>query len=732
MASEPALPAESHTGGWSSSNTFRLLTCGQGRRAAIVVTLLLAVFDVWLGERYWSPVRYRIFDAYQRVFPRQPQRRPVVVVDIDEPTLAKLGQWPWPRTRLAQLIDATTQLGALAVGLDMIMPEPDRQSPSMLIDDRPDLPLTLRDELARLPSNDAILAETLRRVPSVIGRVGMSGGENDAQPSRGQTPVRMHGDLSIALVEAYDGHLSNVSPIEEAASGRGYLNDVRDTDGVVRAMPLLVVVNGELAPTFALELLRVAFGEPLYNVYGGPHGVRGVQIGTSFIATDPDGRIRLYYAQADSTDRRRRISALAILNSEVEANALVNHVAIIGVTGIGITDVVTTPVAARMEGVEVQAQAIENMLDGTRLVRPLLASWLELGLFLSVAAVLMALVPRLGPGSGVAVLLIASSALIAGSLISFVHWKMLLDPSFPVVGNAAILGVLVTAAFAAVAEKRRELQAELEAARLERARRDGELRAARAIQMGIVPAPGAIAGLPGNIAFHALLEPAEEVGGDLYDAFMLDGDNFFFLIGDVAGKGVPASLFMVLSKTLCKHAVLRDHVPLATLMTMVNAAISRDNPTNLFVTALAGIIDVRSGVMELCSAGHEAPILLRASEPPHVLDSAGGPALCMLEDFAYAGGRVQLHGGDMLVMISDGVTEAQDATQHFYGLPRVLAWLTVMQSNTTKWQSVETVCQGLYTDVQRFANGAVQADDITIMAIGFSGPLPALPSSPSG
>ena len=147
---------------------------------------------------------------------------------------------------------------------------------------------------------------------------------------------------------------------------------------------------------------------------------------------------------------------------------MVNHVAIIGVTGIGITDVVTTPVAARMEGVEVQAQAIENILDGTRLVRPLLAPWLELGLFLSVAAVLMALVPRLGPGFGVAILLIAASALITGSLISFIHWKMLLDPSFPVVGNAAILGVLVTVAFAAVAEKRRELQAELEAARLER------------------------------------------------------------------------------------------------------------------------------------------------------------------------------------------------------------------------------------------------------------------------
>ena len=698
----------------------------------MVVALLLAVFHVWLGEQYGGPVRHRIFDAYQRAFPRQPQGLPVVIVDIDDASLAKLGQWPWPRTRLAQLIEATSHLGALAVGLDMIMPEPDRLSPSVLIDDRPDLHLALRDELAKLPSNDAILAETLRRVPSVVGRVGMHDGKNRARPSTGQTPVRVHGDLSIAYVQSYDGHLSSVFPIDEAAFGRGYLNATPDADGVVRAVPLLLAVDGELAPTFAPELLRVAVGAPFYSVYGGPHGVQGVKIGTSFIPTDPDGRLRLYYALPDSTDRRRRVSALAILNREVKPNVLANHVAIIGVTGVGLSDVWATPVAALMEGVEVQAQVIENILDGTRLVRPSLALWLELGLFLSVAAVLIAFVSRLGPGSGMAVSLMAAGAVIMGSLSSFVHWKVILDPSFPIIGNALILGVLGTAAFAASNQKRRQLQAEIEAGRLEKVRRDGELRAARDIQMGMVPNPRAIAGLPGNIAFHALLEPAEEVGGDLYDAFMLDGHHFFFLIGDVTGKGVPASLFMALSKTLCKYAALREHVPLAPLMALVNAAISRDNPANLFVTALAGIIDVHSGAMELCSAGHQAPILLRAGEPPCVLEATGGPALCVLEDFPYAAEPIQLHPGDVLLMITDGVTEAQDPAQHFYGLQRALAWLTVMQNTDMKWQSVEAICQGLYAEVNRFAGGAVSADDITIMAIRFIGPLPSTPSSPSG
>jgi CHASE2 domain-containing sensor protein len=96
VASEPVPLAESYTGSWWSSNSVRLLTRGQGRWAATVVAVLLAVFYVWLGERYWGPVRHPIFDAYQRAFPRQPQRRPVVIVDIDDASLAKLGQWPWP------------------------------------------------------------------------------------------------------------------------------------------------------------------------------------------------------------------------------------------------------------------------------------------------------------------------------------------------------------------------------------------------------------------------------------------------------------------------------------------------------------------------------------------------------------------------------------------------------------------------------------------------------------
>ena len=252
-----------------------------------------------------------------------------------------------------------------------------------------------------------------------------------------------------------------------------------------------------------------------------------------------------------------------------------NKIVIIGVTALGLADVVSTPVAARMDGVEVQAQTLENILSNTRLVRPSLAPWLELLVFLLSAVLLIVILPRVRPVVGVALFLASVLLVCTGGFVAFSTWQWLFDPSFASVGNAVVLVVLLTAGFAASNRRRRELRAALELERLARSRMEGELQAARDIQMGMLPAPWAITGLPEHLTFHALLEPAREVGGDFYDAFMLDEDHFLFIVGDVAGKGVPASLFMALSKTLCKSLALRQRVPLDALIT---ATESRDLP----------------------------------------------------------------------------------------------------------------------------------------------------------
>ena len=696
--------------GWWSSPWLIRLSQGQGRAAATLL-VLIAIFHVTLGERLWSPARNLVFDAYQRFMPRQVSRFPVVIVDIDERSLAAVGRWPWPRSRLAQLIEATHRLGALSVGLDIIVPEADSLSPSYLLAGRPDVNSALRDALARLPSNDTLLAETLRKIPAVIARGALGDDAAKASAPATQTPVIIVGESPLSYVKSFPAELANIPEIEAAADGRGYANDTRDDDGVVRAMPLVLAVNSATAPALAVEILRVAAGERHYSVRSDSSGVLGVQIGDTFIPTDGDGRLRLYYSPAYTA---RRISAAAILKGEVKPGALANQVAIVGATAAGIGDVAVTPVAARMDGVDIQAQLIENILEGSRLRRPASARWWELLALVAFALVLILYLPRLRPIYGVAIFLAGAALLGFVSLSFFKQRNELYDPTFPVAANALVVVLLLTAGFTASERRRRELDAALETEKVERVRVAAELQAARDIQMGMLPDPRAIERLPQNLDFFAMLEPAQEVGGDLYDAFMLDQHRLCFMIGDVSGKGIPASLFMALTKTLAKSLARRESGSLERVVRMVNDEISRENPAAMFVTAIIGIIDGRTGEVELCNAGHNAPILLRPNEPPRELAGAGGPPLCVDEEFPYTAQQLKLVVGDILLFITDGVSEAEDERQAQYGTARALACFS-----DDRPTSAAGVCERLRADVKQFAAGAALSDDLTILAVRF-------------
>ena len=685
---------------------------GEGRSAAAALLLVAALFHVIAGERLWHASRDLVFDGYQRILPRSVARFPAVIIDIDERSLAAVGRWPWPRTRLAELIEATRALGALAVGVDIIMPEADDHSPNYLFAGRTELNPALRAALAQLPSNDAALAQTLRRVPSVIARAALDG-KSDANPAGPQTPAIVFGESPLPRLRSFAAELGNVAEIEAAAAGRGYLNDTRDGDGTVRAMPLVIAVKGALAPALALEILRVGTGEKQYAVHTDRSGVAGVQIGDSFIPTDPDGRVRLYYSPAFAA---RRVSAAAILKGEVKAGALAGQVAIVGATAVGISDVAPTPLEARMDGVEIQAQLIENILAGSRLIRPPSARWWELLALFVFALPLIVLFPRLRPSHAAVTFFVAILVLALASFLLFSKLHLLYDATFVAAANGLIAMQLLFAGFVTSERRRHELAAVLEEERAERLRAAGELRAAREIQMGMLPDPRAIEGLPRSLDFHALLEPAEEVGGDLYDAFMLDERRLCFMIGDVSGKGVPASLFMALTKTLAKSLARRQDASLERLLGAVNEEISRENPAGMFVTAIVGVIDARTGEVELCNAGHNAPILVRVGAAASQLDGAGGPPLCVDQDFTYASQHVQLAPGEILLLLTDGVTEAENAQQAPYGVERALACFA--EAGVV---DAATVCAQLHADVKLFIAGAAPSDDLTIMAIRFTG-----------
>jgi adenylate cyclase len=280
-----------------------------------------------------------------------------------------------------------------------------------------------------------------------------------------------------------------------------------------------------------------------------------------------------------------------------------------------------------------------------------------------------------------------------------------------------VFAAFVGGCFAEADRHRRRLRQELEVRKLAAAKAEGELEAARRIQMGILPTAASVAGDP-RFDLAALIVPARQIGGDLYDFFKTDADHLFLEVGDVSGKGVPAALFMAQGKSLCKSAALRGDIDIGEIINRANAEISRDNSEMLFITMFAGILNLVTGELQFCNAGHDAPILLRSGEPPQSVNGDGGPPLCIVEDFPYMTEHRQLQPGDVLCITTDGITEAMTESGALMGREKTETVLAAMPADA----SAAAITDGLQAAVAEFVAGAEPSDDLTILTVRWNGP----------
>ena len=243
---------------------------------------------------------------------------------------------------------------------------------------------------------------------------------------------------------------------------------------------------------------------------------------------------------------------------------------------------------------------------------------------------------------------------------------------------------------------------------------EGELTAARNIQMSLVPKR--FPAFPERTEFdvHALLRPAREVGGDFYDFYFLDEDRLCFLIGDVSGKGIPAALFMAVTKTLLKASSSRG-LPLAEMMAQVNDELGEQSDSGMFVSLLFAVLEVKTGALTFCNAGHPPPFLLSAAGVAP-LEAAKNVALGAMPGLAYHATTAQLAPGDTLFFYTDGVTEALDRSDHFYGPARLQITLQEVAG-----LGVEKITRGVVADVRTFCGEREQSDDISVMSLRWLG-----------
>ena len=374
-------------------------------------------------------LRNAAFDQYQRWDARPYQEAPVRIIDIDDESLAKLGQWPWPRTRVADLVARLQSAEAAAIVFDVIFAEPDRTSPAAMLATWGS-PRGLSATLARLPDHDAVLAETFGQGGVVLGHAlqhAVPPPEDFARPF----VVAEKGPSPLPFLHGYPGTVAALPVLQDAAAGNGALSFVPGSDGVVRRVPLVLRMGDEVVPSLVAEALRVSQGVRRYTVTTSPEegaGLESVRIGPLTIPTTSEGEMWVRYTLGGDS---RSIPAWKVLAGEVPPESLRGQILLVGASAKGLLDLRASPLGGIIPGVEAHAQALEQIITGDPLIRPNWAPGLEV-LVIIIGGLLVGFV-ALWAGA------MASSAIVAlaligtswGGWVAYSQHGLLLDPVTP-------------------------------------------------------------------------------------------------------------------------------------------------------------------------------------------------------------------------------------------------------------------------------------------------------------
>lgn len=426
------------------------------RRKGLVIWIVgLLTLAIGLSISTFSPttildrLTVLVFDGYQRALPRPQADAPVVVVDIDEAAIAEFGQWPWPRTMLARMVDRLGAMGAANIAFDMVFPEPDRTSLKRVVEElrRTGTELTVPDAAAAI-DNDLVLAEAFAR-HNVTAGIAISN-ETDGKLGAPKAGFSFAGPDPKSFLPVYRGGVTNISPLQDAAAGIGFFSFPPGRDGIVRELPIVSNAQGNLYPALAVEALRLAQGAGTYivkstgasgEIDSGRPAMTALKDGGLEIPTGPLGTFWIYYSGMPNL---QTISAATLFDPRQQdrlAAMIEGRIVLVGTSAVGLRDLVATPVAASMPGVMVHAEIIDQIVAQSFLSRPDWAEGAETLVAFVLGLCLIVTVRRAGAliSSAVTVGLVASAFAI--SWIAFERAHLLIDPVLAAVTVATVFAV---------------------------------------------------------------------------------------------------------------------------------------------------------------------------------------------------------------------------------------------------------------------------------------------------
>jgi adenylate cyclase len=385
----------------------------------------------------FSALQNYSFDTFQRILPRNVYAEdPVVIIDIDDSSLSRIGQWPWSRNQLAQLTNQA--YSAAALGFDVVFAEPDRTNPQNLIASYPENAV-LKKELSALPNNDNLFAQAIENHGTVVLGQALNNKNKSLKPLKNKFGLVTQGDDPKLFIRNYLSAQRNIPSLDNAAAGIGSMS-IGNDDSVVRLLPTFERVGDQLVPSLAMEITRVAVGASTYQIkssnasseeaYGANTGINNVKLGPLTIPTTPEGNAWVYFAP---TENITTVSAADVISGIIPPEFFDGKIALVGTSASGLLDLRSTPTEKNIPGVTIIAQFIQQIFANEFLQRPdwLFGAEFLAGLILAISITLG--IQALGPIGGLSVLAVGSSGIVGTSYYFFKSKLFLVDPISPLI-----------------------------------------------------------------------------------------------------------------------------------------------------------------------------------------------------------------------------------------------------------------------------------------------------------
>ena len=411
------------------------------RYGLLIFAVLVSFLPILNPLQIFSNLQNYSFDTLQRLLPREIYAEdPVVIIDIDDRSLAEIGQWPWSRNQLAKLTNQA--YAAAALGFDIVFAESDRTNPQNFISSYP-LNEDLKKELSTLPSNDELFSQAIANHGTVVLGQALNN-KNNIKPSKAKFGLVTQGDDPKQFITNYSGIQNNIQQLESSAAGVGSMS-IGNNDAIVRQLPTFERVDGQLVPSLALEMTRVAVGASTFQIkssnasseeaYGAQTGINNIKLGPLTIPTTSKGNAWVYFAPSKNIST---VSAADVISGAVPPEFFEGKLALVGTSAAGLLDLRSTPTEKNVPGVTIIAQFIQQIFANEFLQRP---DWLFGAEFLAglVLAVLITLsIQAMGPIGGLSVLLAGSGGIIGSSYYFFKSKLFLVDPISPLIISLSV------------------------------------------------------------------------------------------------------------------------------------------------------------------------------------------------------------------------------------------------------------------------------------------------------